>query len=234
MVVQPNNITIPVAVPIADSVEVNSGTYRVVDSELGESYRRLLGILFTGRTYYYITGFKLRGSDTVRFSASFHDAGDVFGGYGGSGSATNKYSLQMSADETDLGLHYNGGSYNSYLPEEAIDVRYDIVISPTGTSGMPANSIWSETTFTASYDMRIGSISGTAAGKLKGTIYGDFIVDGRFHGVPAERKSDGVIGYYDIISKTFYMPYGTAPASIGYDQSHCCFIVDASGKSHQN
>ena len=50
---------------------------------------------------------------------------------------------------------------------------------------------------------------------MRGTFYGNVEVEGpnglRFKGIPCERLSDGEIGYYDTVSKTFYEPVGETP-----------------------
>ena len=50
---------------------------------------------------------------------------------------------------------------------------------------------------------------------MKGTFYGEIIVKDsegiRFKGIPCVRKSDDVVGYYDLVTETFYEPIGTNP-----------------------
>ena len=65
------------------------GTNRVYGVPSG--YTKLPGIIFASGTYYEITGFKLKGSDTVRFSFSVTKACNVFGCYTTNG-ATDNYS----------------------------------------------------------------------------------------------------------------------------------------------
>ena len=191
-----------------------------MDIELPPAYRRLNGLTFAGSTYYE-TSFKLKGSDTVRFSMSAITACNVFGCYTTT-SATDNYSLYITTTDGGKYLRYNGGTYKSYWASGSMGKRYNIIITPTGSSGMPTNQndTWSATTFTASANMCIGTTSTSASStKFTGNIYGNFIVDGRFKGIPCERLSDGVLGYYDTYSSTFYTPVGSAPASLGYDMS---------------
>ena len=178
-------------------------------------YTRLAGITFAAGTYYEITGFKLRGSDTVRFSASFDKACNVFGCYTTT-SATDNYSLYMSTSSGSKYLRYNGGTYSSYVSSNQYGTRYDVVITPTGSSGLPnANDSWSEQSFVASVDMCIGTTSASAtSSKFDGDMYGDFVVDGRFRGVPVKRNSDNKVGYYDVYTDTFYAPIGSNPTAI--------------------
>ena len=106
-------------------------------------------------------------------------------------------------------------------------MRFDTVVTPTGTQGMPEDSTWTERSFEAANDLLIGSTTTTGtSSKLKGNLYGDIIVlNGnveRLHLVPCEQVSDNALGYYDLVGETFYPPYtGFAGAvSLGYDGSH--------------
>ena len=192
------------------------GTNRVYG--IPSSYRKLTGIEFYSTTYYEITGFKLRGSDTVRFSIAVDKACNVFGCYT-STDASDNYSLYISTASSAKYLRYNGSTYKSYWRNQDMGERFDIAISPTGSSGMPGtqDDTWTEQTFTAPSDMCIGTTSsGASSAKLDGKMYGNFVVDGRFCGVPVERISDGAIGYYDLFGDTFYEPIGTNPDIIDY------------------
>lgn len=180
------------------------------------AYRKLTGITFGANTYYAITGFRLKGSDTLRISFSVTKACNVIGCYTTTSASTN-YSLYISTTSGSKYLRYDGQTYNSYFPSGSLNTRKDVVINPTGSSGMPTSESWSERTFTAESDMCIGTTSaGATSSKLSGNIWGDVVVDGRFRGVPVERISDGKRGYYDLYTDTFYEPVGTNPAAIGY------------------
>ena len=50
--------------------------------------------------------------------------------------------------------------------------------------------------------------------QAEGSLYGSIEVVGRAKFVPSERLSDGVLGYYDAYSETFYTPTGTPPTVI--------------------
>lgn len=182
-----------------------------------EQYKPLTGIVFKAKTYYKIEGFKLHGSDTVRFSASFDKACNVFGCYTNA-SASDNYSLYMSTSSGSKYLRYNGGTYASYVSSSQYGTKYDITITPTGSSGLPnSNDSWTEKDFTTPVDMCIGTTSVDAtSSKLDGIMFGDLIVDGRFYGIPVERQSDGAVGYYDAYSDKFYEPIGTNPEKLGY------------------
>lgn len=182
------------------------------------AYRILTGIEFSSGTYYEITGLKLKGSDTVRFSISVDKACNVFGCYT-STDADDNYSLYISTASGAKYLRYNGLTYKSYWRNQDMGERFDIVITPTGSHGMPGtqDDSWQEQTFTAPANMCIGTTStGATSAKFGGKLYGNFVVDGRFCGVPVERTSDGKIGYYDLFGDTFYEPIGNNPQVIDY------------------
>lgn len=186
-------------------------------TELPSDYRRVKGFDFDSATYYLITGFKLRGSDTVRFSFSVNKSCNVFGCYT-TNSATDNFSLYASTSSGSKYLRYDGATYNSNIPSSRTGERFDVVIAPTGTTGFPTDSEITPAEFTTSVDLCIGT-TGTSASsaKLDGNIWGNFVVDGRLKLIPCERVSDGVLGYYDTHSKTFYAPVGSAPTSLGYE-----------------
>lgn len=181
---------------------------------LPEGYEKVAGFTFNSNCYYEITGLYLRGSDTVRFSVSVTAACNVFGCYTGS-SASDNYSLYASTSSGAKYMRYNGGTYNSAFSSSDLGERFDVVITPTGTRGMPTDSTWEEKTFESELNMCIGTSAVSASSaKLKGALYGAFIVDGRFKGIPCKRLSDNVYGYYDTVSGNFYEPVGDSPTPI--------------------
>ena len=201
----------------------NNGEIKVRDSEIPGSYKRLLGLTMNNNCYYAIADFRLKGSDTIRFSFMIDEACNVLGSY--SGSATgNNYSLYASSSRTAKYLRYKDGAYNSSVDT---DTRYDVVITPTGSIGMKTDETWTQKTFTTTTDLFIGTTSATTtSAKLKGTLYGNIIVDGRLKLIPVERIADGHLGYYDTYSETFYDYIGTNPISLGYDTSNCEIYVE--------
>ena len=212
----------------SDPVDIycNNGALRMVDDELPSGYKRVLGYSCNDNAMWQITDFKLRGSDTVRISFSVAAACNVFGCYQGT-SATDNYDLYASITSGSKYFRYGSGTYLSYFSNDNLNKRFDVVYTPTGSQGMPDDSTWSALTFESANDLLLGSttITGTSA-KLKGKLFGDFIVENgnteRLHLVPCERVSDNVLGYYDLVGEAFYEPYsGFAGAvSLGYDGSH--------------
>ena len=93
-------------------------------------------------------------------------------------------------------------------------------MSGAGTSGMPTDSSWTQSSFTGTETFCIGSTSTDATStNLVGNLYGDVVVDGKFYGIPCKRVSDNKLGYYDVISETFFEPTGSGVVSLGNDAS---------------
>lgn len=204
----------------------NNGVLEFQDSELPSEYRRVLGYACDNDVLWQITGFHLRGSDTVRISFSVTAACNVFGCYQGT-DATDNYDLYVSATSGNKYLRYGDGTYLSYWSSANMGQRFDVVFTPTGTSGMPQDSTWSPMTFESANDLLLAAttLTGTSS-KLRGNLYGSFVVDGRLKLIPCERVSDSVLGYYDTYTGTFYEPTGT-PTSLGYDFSY--YSIKTSG-----
>lgn len=198
----------------------NNGKLVAVDDELPEGYQRQIGFEFAANAYFRIPGFHLRGSDTVRISFSVDKACNVFGCYTDTSSADN-YSLYSSTAAGAKYLRYDGETYNSSIPSSQFGNRLDVVITPTGTTGMPTDSVITPATFESVADLCIGTTSQSASSsKLDGCIWGNFEVDNRLTLIPVKRLSDNVLGYYDPDSDTLYEPIGSAPVSLGVDTSH--------------
>ena len=202
----------------------NNGVLKYRDTELPTGYRRILGMTMNNNCYYEITGFKMNGSDTLRFSFTRTGANacNVLGTYDGTSAQTN-YSLYAAATNSAY-LRYNGGTYNSYA---IADKKYNVVLTPTGSDGMETDSTWTAKTFTSTTNLCIGTTSPSAtSSKMVGDIHGSVVVDSRLELIPCERVSDSEIGYYDPNTDTFYEPIGTTPISLGYDYSHYAVIAD--------
>ena len=184
----------------------------VQDGLLPAGYRRLTGIQFDGNVF-YDTGLYLHGSDTIRLSYSATKACNVLGCYTTADAQTN-YSLYATTTSGGKYLRYNGGTYNSYI---ATNTRYDVVITPTGSDGMRTDSSWTAKTFTTESTLLIGTTSyGATSAKLTGSMYGEIIIDGTAHIIPAENPL-GEIGYYILEEERFIENLGTGtPVALGY------------------
>lgn len=203
-------------------IKCNNGTLTVVDDELPDGYKRVLGFRCNNNAMWKIEGLKLRGSDTVSIGFSVTAACNVFGCYQGA-DATDNYDLYVSTTSNSKYLRYGNGTYLSYWSADNLGQRFDVVFTPTGTTGMPQDSTWTEATFESANDLLIGAttLTGTSA-KLKGDLYGNLIVLGRAKLIPCERVSDNVLGYYNTYTNTFTEPYTgfDGAVSLGYDGSH--------------
>ena len=198
----------------------NNGKLTAIDDELPDGYQRQIGFELSAGTYYRVPGFHLRGSDTVRISFSVDKACNVFGCYT-SNDATDNYSLYASTSSGAKYLRYDGDTYNSYIPSSRFGERFDVVITPNGTTGMPTDSVMTPATFESVADLCIGTTAPSAtSSKLDGNIWGNFVVDNRLTLIPVKRLADDALGYYDPDSDTLYEPIGSAPASLGVDTSH--------------
>lgn len=195
----------------------NNGTLMMVDDELPVGYKRVLGFSMNNNSYWEIADFPLYGSDTLRFAFEASDACNVIGAYSGSASGNN-YSLYVSTSSNYL--RYKSGAYNSAID---FNKRYDVEITPNGSSGMKTDSTWTAQTFTTPTNLCIGTTATSASSaKLKGKLYSNIEVVGRAKFVPCERVSDNALGYYDIIGEAFYEQNASynGAVSLGYDGSH--------------
>ena len=204
----------------------NNGDLKMVDDELPDGYKRVLGFACNNNAMWQITDFHLRGSDTVKVSFSVTAACNVWGCYQ-STSATDNYDLYATTTSGGKYFRYASGTYASYFSSENQGKRFDVVYTPTGSIGMPEDSTWTEASFESANDLLLGSTTvGGTSSKLKGNLYGEFIVENggaeRLHLVPCERLSDNVLGYYDLVGEVFYEPYSgyDGAVSLGYDGSH--------------
>ena len=207
-------------------IKCNNGALKMVDDELPDGYKRVLGFACNNNAMWEITDFHLRGSDTVKISFSVTGACNVWGCYQ-STDATDNYDLYATTSIGGKYLRYGNGTYLSYFSPQNQGVRFDVTYTPRGTQGMPEDSAWEERSFESANSLLIGSttVTGTSS-KLKGNFYGDVIVENggvkRLHLVPCERLSDNVLGYYDLVGEAFYEPYEgfDGAVSLGYDGSH--------------
>lgn len=192
-------------VPIYDGVfPAYSEVARGFVWTLPNSYRRINGIVYDGAVW-YDTAMRLRGSDTIRISFKASKACNVFGCYT-TADAQDNYSLYITTSSNGKYMRYNGGTYNSNF---ATNTRYDVTITPTGTSGLRVDSSWTAQSFTTASDMLIGltSVNATSA-KFTGTMYGEIEVEGRAFFIPVVRIADGAVGYYDVFRELFLTNQG--------------------------
>lgn len=180
--------------------------------KLPDGYKKVRSLTMDNDCYYEIEDLYLNGSDTLEFSFLITATCNVLGSYSGSSAGPN-YSVYASTSNVSY-LRYGSNNYNSMFEANK---RYDVVITPTGTKGFKYNSTWDELEFITTKPLCIGTTRSnlTTSAKMKGTFFGNIIVKDangtRFKGIPCVRLSDDVVGYYDVISETFYEPNGTNP-----------------------
>ena len=178
---------------------------RVVPS----GYTELAGITCNNNAYYN-TGLYLESTDIIKFSYLATATCYVLGALNATDATDNFTMYHVS----------NGKAYVRYgnlanRVQDTNNVKYNIVVTPTGITGLDEQKTWSQQTFTTSYPLYIGWSPNTTQAKLKGTLYGEIEVVGKAKYVPVERDSDGAIGYYDVYSDTFFENQGaSAPTPI--------------------
>ena len=205
--------------------QFSNGRYNVIDDyypHLPSDYARLEGIAMSADTYFQITGFRLKGSDYLSITCTPNKACNLIGCYT-TADATDNYSIYLTTTSGGKYLRYADGTYDSAI---TAGTRYDIRVTPTGCTGFGTRSTWTKKDFTASVDLLIGNTSVDAtSSKFDGIIHGNIEVgtwsggDNRLCLIPCERISDGVIGYYDEVSRKFYEPTVGNGVMTDYDGS---------------
>lgn len=167
---------------------------------LPTGYTKIAGITIAN-TRFVITDFYLTGADTLKFSFKTSSSGNIIGGYD-SGDTTKSYSFYATTSASGKYLRYDGGTYSSY---SANNKKYDVVITPTGSSGVETPSQWEEKDFTTVVPLSIGATSPTGTPTTGASFYGDIEVAGRLTLIPCIDDEDKVC-YYDTYSKNTYYP----------------------------
>lgn len=181
--------------------------------EVPSTYTVLAGMTMNGNQW-FDTGVYLQGSDTVRLSYKVTKSCNVIGCYTTT-SANDNYSLYLSTSSSAKYMRYGDGTYNSYV---LTNKQYDVVITPTGTSGLQVDSTWTAKTFTSSTTCLIGTTStGATSAKFTGDMYGVVEIEGKAYCIPVLRKSDNAVGYYDAINKRFLANQGSGNATAIYN-----------------
>lgn len=200
----------------------NNGVVRMVDDELPNGYKRLVGITFDGNLRYE-TGEALTGGDDVTMTlGNLSPSGkNVFGSYNGSNG--KNFSLYIYGSTS--------GSYFRYgdqlkRPKYGGTGRRTITFGKSGTSGFADDSEVTPDEFTTPANTYIGMLPNSSSAAFTGDIIGSILVSNRLEWIPCERESDGVIGYYEKHNGNFIEPVGVGtPVSLGYDASHLIVLT---------
>lgn len=175
-------------------------------AKLPDGYTEIAGITMNDGVYYEIEDFKLKGSDTIKFSFLATASCNVIGAYSGSAGGNN-FSLYVAVGGAGNYLRYKDGAYNSSIDA---DTWYDVTLTPTGSIGMKTDSTWTEKDFEATTNLCVGTTKTDASSaKLKGALRGHVVVEGRLLLIPCKRTSDSAIGYYSPQMETFYENQGS-------------------------
>lgn len=186
-------------------------------SILPPGYKELVGISFDG-DFHYETGEKLYGSDVITITLDDTSATgqNVFGSYNGTASGRKNFSFFV---------YGNGSSSNSYLRygEALYRPRYGtgkrtLVFGGNGTTdGFATDVAITPDTFVTDVQAFIGWLPNSTSPHYTGDIYGRILVSERLCWIPAERQSDGEIGYFELYTNSFIVKTGSGtPVSLGY------------------
>ena len=174
----------------------NGNALCIEDGTLPPEYRELLGIKFDGN-FHYETGEKLLGSDviTLTLSQTVTTGQNVFGCYSGTASGRKNLSLY---------IYGNGSSSNSYLrmdetlyrPRFGTGERTLAFGNLDSTDGFLNDVATTPSTYETDSAAFIGWLPNSSSPHYTGAINVRIYVSNRLCWVPAERQSDGEIGYY--------------------------------------
>lgn len=198
----------------------NNGKLTMVDDELPRGYKRLVGIKFDGDIWYE-TGEALTGDDDVTMTlADTSTTGqNVFGSYNGTGSGSKNFSLYIYGGGAASNCYFRYGS--QLLRPRYGDGERTITFGKSGTSGFATDVTATPDTFETPANVYIGMLPNSTSPEYSGSIKGSILAGTRLKWIPAERASDGVIGYYEAVKGNFIAPSGSGtPTSLGYDTSH--------------
>lgn len=204
----------------------NNGALKMVDDELPAGYKRIKSITFDGNVWYN-TGEKLRGEDiiTITLQPSVTTGQNIFGCYAGTSSGTENYSL-YGYGSTSSSWYFRFGS-TLYRPKTD-SAKRTITVGPGTTTGFSTNVTVAPDTFETTSVAWIGGLPNSSSPKFKGDLFDSLTVGARLKWIPAERQSDGEIGYYEKFSGVFLENQGNGtPVKGDYDYSH--LVVKAVG-----
>lgn len=199
----------------------NNGVVRMVDDELPNGYKRLVGITFDGNLRYE-TGEALTGSDDVTMTLNnLSPSGkNVFGSYNG----TNNVNFSLYIYGSTNGSYFRYGDQLK-RPKYGDTGRRTITFGKSGTSGFADDSEVTPDEFTTPANTYIGMLPNSSSAAFTGDIVGSILVGNRLEWIPCERE-DGVIGYYEKYNGNFLEPVGSGtPVSLGYDTSHLIVLT---------
>lgn len=203
---------------------------QIASSGLPSEYQRVEYIAGTG-TQYINSGIECTSDLCVEYGFYYETTtnsaicGGIDTSYGGS-KYFRHHCTPLGPSSGGYWLQYSSSNVASIPLSAAMNVKHDIAVDPVnGVAMFNGNQITfdalpSGLTTGKPYGI-LARISDTGAIQAKasrfyyfkfkrnGTLIGDFI--------PCYRKSDGVIGMYDLVTKTFFTNAGTGTFSKGND-----------------
>lgn len=195
----------------------NGNAICIEDGTLPPEYRELQGFKFDGASWFE-TGEKLYGSDlvTITLSQTVTSGQNVFGCYAGTAAGRKNLSLY---------IYGNGSSSNSYLrmdetlyrPRFGTGTRTLMFGNAESTDGFQIDVATTPSDFVTTSEAWIGMLPNSTSPKYTGAINGRISAGDRLIWIPAERVSDGELGYYELNSEVFLTNQGTGDVtSLGY------------------
>lgn len=133
--------------------------------------------------------------------------------------ASNPNALTFVPRAVNPGLIVINKYTNNIIPTFRVEQQYKVVLD--GTAMTINNTPYTvESGASSSCHMYIGCYAanpGSADFWFEGYIYGSLLIDNKFELVPCYRKSDTVIGMYDLKTKQFFTNAGTSNFEKGPD-----------------
>ena len=188
---------------------------------LPTEYQQVEYINGGGRAY-IDTGIYLTNDDAISVEIKTIALPNNSRGIMGARSGFSDRNISISHQPSGYGLicDFNNGSADTYRYKNttiATGSRITLICNKTrrGIVDVSYNNTACTATFTCSATCRIGATNG-----LGDPYTGDILgaeIEGKFKGIPCYNKSTGVIGMYDLISKTFFVNAGTGSFTKGAD-----------------
>lgn len=171
---------------------------------LPTGYTRLQYVTGSANAY-TIVPIHLTDEDVVKAKLETRASCNLFGCYTGT-SATDNFSLYAGSNYY---IRVDGQLNSSVTATKNTVVEYELSKDGLLEDGVQVASFSGVGSFTTSTYFYVGWLDNASSAKFTGDIYSIEVV-GKFNGIPAKRDSDGVAGFYDTVTSTFYASSGSA------------------------
>lgn len=195
----------------------NGNALCIEDGTLPPEYRELLGLKFDGSSWFE-TGEKLRGSDliTITLSQTSSSGQNVFGAYAGTGAGTKNFSFYVYGNNSASNSYYRYDE-TLYRPRYGSGTRTLTFGNSEETTGFLIDVATTPADFVTTSEAWIAALPNSSSPKYTGAIEGRISAGDRLIWIPAERLSDGELGYYELNSEVFLTNAGGGTVlSLGY------------------